>query len=68
VVDGRPALAEEVRRAEEIRSYVQEQFRQLLDTSDFVDALPGYLLPDEGSQRRIALILDRLTAIAGRAS
>jgi hypothetical protein len=33
-------------------------------TPAFVDALPGYLFPDQASQARISILLERLKKIA----
>lgn len=65
VVDGRPELSEELRLAtKDVRSYVAAEVRQLLETRPFIDALPGYLLPDEASQGRIGILLARLREIS----
>ena len=62
VVDGRPELLEELQSAsEDIRSYIARAIKQMLKAPQFIDALPGYLLPDSASQARIHLLLDRLT-------
>jgi len=37
----------------------------LLDTRSFVDALPGFLLPDAASQARYPVVRERLNALAG---
>lgn len=65
VIDGRPEIVDEQRLAtSDVRSYVASELRQLVRRRDFVDALPGFLLPDTASQRRGPLLLDRMTAIA----
>ena len=65
VIDGRPELASEVRAAcEDVRVYIASGIGRLLNTPTFVDALPGYLLPDHVSQARITLLLERLIALA----
>ena len=65
VVDGRPELTEELRFAsDDVRSYTAEAVRQMLETADFIDALPGYLLPDDASQSRITIVVERLTEIS----
>jgi hypothetical protein len=54
VVDGRPALVTEVQAgAVDLRAYVRAEIHGLLSTPGFLDALPGYLLPDAISQSRI---------------
>jgi hypothetical protein len=65
VIDGREAIVGEIAAANaDLRSYIAEQFRVLLKTAAFHDALPGYLLPDPGSQARLPLLLERIKGIA----
>jgi len=65
VVDGRAELIEEIRAgAEDIRIYIAAEIRKMLAIREFLDALPGYLLPDPASQGRISISLDRLKRIA----
>jgi len=65
VVDGRATLLSEVRAEQhELRKYVRREISSLLTTSSFIDALPGYLLPDAASQSRISVILKRLEDLA----
>jgi hypothetical protein len=64
VMDGRPELAEEIRSGpEDVRAYIGAEFRKLLATLEFLDALPGYLLPDQASQARVSILLERLRKI-----
>jgi hypothetical protein len=61
VVDGRAELAEEVRRASpELRKYLSSEFEALLANRDFLEALPGQLLPDAASQQRLGLVVQRM--------
>jgi hypothetical protein len=65
VVDGRAELVEEIRAGpEDVRSYIAAEIRKLFATREFLDALPGYLLPDQASQARVSILLDRLKNIA----
>ena len=65
VVDGRPELVSEIGAAEpEVRAFIAGEIRTLLRAPDFVDAVPGFLLPDAASQARRALLEGRLRAIA----
>jgi len=64
VVDGREAIIEEIARSGEVRFYIGDQFRSLLGTPAFVDALPGYLLPDASSQNRLPILLNMLREIS----
>jgi predicted nucleotidyltransferase len=65
IVDGRPALVTEVHAgAVDLRVYVRTTINGLLGTPGFLDALPGYLLPDRASQSRIGIVLRRLEELA----
>ncbi len=65
VIDGRAEIIEEISRApEDVRDYISGKIRGLLNTRQFLDALPGYLLPDEASQGRLRILMERLTQIA----
>lgn len=65
LVDGRSELVSELRSAPaDVRSYIAEAVSEMLKTTDFMDALPGYLLPDAASQSRISILLERLTDIS----
>jgi hypothetical protein len=65
VVDGRAELVEEIcAGAENVRAYTAAEIRKLLGIRQFLDALPGYLLPDQASQARVSILLERLKKIA----
>jgi hypothetical protein len=65
VVDGRHSLIKEVQAApNDLSLYLIEAMRVLLDEPRFLDALPGYLLPDSASQSRIALLLSKLQELS----
>lgn len=64
VLDGRREVVDEVRQsAPQLRRYLSDEFVSLLATSDFLDALPGYLLPDAASQERLRIVLDRIRSL-----
>ena len=64
VVDGRPALIDELRGAPgELRTYITMEISSLLDTPGFLDALPGYLPGDSASQSRVPIVIDLLEAL-----
>jgi hypothetical protein len=42
VIDGREAIVDEITAAIDLRRYIAEQFRTLLGTSAFIDAVPGH--------------------------
>lgn len=65
VIDGRPELVEEVEAvARPVREYIAAAFRELLANPDFVEALPGFLLPDRASQGRRPTIERRMKSLA----
>jgi len=65
VMDGRAELVEEIRDGvEDVRAYIAAEIRKLLAVREFLDALPGYLLPDPASQARVSILLERLKKIA----
>lgn len=61
VIDGRPELVDEVHLAPaDLQQYLSDEFRDLLSNRDFLEALPGHLLPDAASQERLSLVLERI--------
>ncbi len=65
VVDGRSVLIDEIEQApSDVRSYISSEVRKLLQINAFMDALPGYLLPDAASQGRLVNLIARLERIA----
>ena len=57
VLDGRPEIVSDVAAASsKVRDYIAAEIRALLDDRDFIEALPGFLLPDAASQSRRALL------------
>jgi predicted nucleotidyltransferase len=61
VVDGRPEIVEEVRLAPaDLQKYLSNEFQALLSNRDFLEALPGHLLPDAASQQRMSLVVNRM--------
>lgn len=65
VIDGRSELLREIQSSsKDVRSFIASTVARLLDSNQFIDALPGYLLPDAISQARIKILLQRLGEIA----
>jgi predicted nucleotidyltransferase len=61
VIDGRAELAEEVHAAAaDLQKYLSREFGSLLSDRNFMEALPGHLLPDAASQQRLGLVLKRM--------
>lgn len=49
---------------EDVRLYIAGAIKGLLEADQFMDALPGYLLPDAASQARLSILLERLRQIS----
>jgi predicted nucleotidyltransferase len=65
VIDGRAEIIDEISRTpEDVREYISGKVAGLLETRQFLDALPGYILPDDASQGRLKILMERLTEIA----
>lgn len=65
VVDGRPELLEELRLArDDVRTYVADAIARMLKARQFIDAIPGFLMPDSASQARISQLLATLTQMS----
>ncbi|MBC7621836.1 MAG: hypothetical protein H7232_00435 [Aeromicrobium sp.] len=65
VVDGRATLREEAMQSPtDLRAYLATEFRQLLDSRDFMDALPGQLPTDLGSQARVPGLIKKLKQLS----
>lgn len=65
VIDGRAAIVEEIRSApRKVCSYISGKVTDFLNNEKFLDALPGHLPPDEASQTRIGMLLEKLKEIA----
>lgn len=64
IVNGRPELLREVQATSpEVRDYLRSSVATWLGDEPFLDALPGFLAGDEGTQLRAPMILERLRAI-----
>ena len=65
VVDGHAEIVTEIHAGpEDVRTYIASEITKLPATQAFVDALPGYLLPDQASQARVSILLERLKKLA----
>ena len=65
IIDGRSTTVAEVRaQTPELQKYIRIEISRLLARQGFLDALPGYLLPDAASQSRVSTVLARLEELA----
>ena len=64
VLDGRPEIVEEVWSCDQkLRGHLQVRLAALVKDERFLEALPGHMPGDAGSQARVPIILQRLKAI-----
>ncbi len=69
VLDGRPELEDEIAEsAQEIRGYVCNRLRDFVDDPLFIEALPGHLPGDAGSQARLPMLTEKLRRLAASTS
>lgn len=65
VLEGRAEIVADARSTEpEVQQFLAAEFSSLLASWEFLEALPGYLLPDAASQQRVALVLERMRQLA----
>jgi predicted nucleotidyltransferase len=65
VIDGRKSLLDETAQSPlELRKYLASEFKQLVENRDFMDALPGQLLTDRGSQARLPSLINKLRQLS----
>ena len=65
VLDGRPELENEVLGATtDVRSYVCDRIGDLMNDRQFLDAIPGHLPGDPGSQARLPDLVEKLERLA----
>ena len=65
ILDGRSEVLDEIGQApDELRVHLAQRFQKLLDNQRFREALPGNMPPDEASQARVPIIMERMSEIA----
>jgi len=66
LINGRPELVNEIAATStELRNYLVTRLQTLLQTPDFIEALPGHLQGDAASQARLPIILKRIQQMTG---
>jgi len=64
LLDGRSEIVEEVKgSSRKIKTSLMNEFKRLLDNHEFIEALPGHLPPDEASQQRVQIVVERMRQI-----
>ncbi|HEX5036743.1 MAG TPA: hypothetical protein VFX30_06260 [bacterium] len=65
VIDGRPEIIDDTLGApKDLQDYLKDRFKRLLKTNKFLEALPGHLPPDDASQKRLSLVIERIRSLA----
>lgn len=66
VLEGRLSIVEEVGAGgTALRSYLAQQFASIIAAPDFTNVLPGLVAYDELHSRRVAAVMNRISAIVG---
>ena len=69
LINGRVEILEEVKNSEpDLKDYIIKSLKGFLENELFLEALPGHLLPDQASQGRRSIILERIKKIVAVAS
>jgi hypothetical protein len=65
VIDGRPTITKEIQASDaEVRALIAKIIADLLKDRRFMDALPGYLLPDAANQGRLTQLESLLETLS----
>lgn len=65
VLDGRREIVDEIKSSsDELKTFLARTFRIFLTDENFLDAIPGQLLPDQANQARVPRLLKILEEIA----
>ena len=65
LINGRVEIVEEIKNsAADLKEFITNSFQGFLDEELFLEALPGHLLPDQASQARLSIILERIKKVA----
>ena len=65
IINGRAEILEDIKNSEpDLKDFIIKSFQGFLEDELFLDALPGHLLPDQASQNRRSIILERIKKIA----
>ncbi len=65
VLDGRREIVDEIKSSsDELKTFLSRTFRIFLADENFLDAIPGQLLPDHANQARLPRLLNLLEEIA----
>ena len=64
LINGRVEIIEDIKNSEaDLKEFIINSLKGFLDEELFLEALPGHLLPDQASQARRSIILERINKI-----
>jgi hypothetical protein len=64
LINGRVEIIEEIKNSEaDLKEFIINTLKGFVDDDLFLEALPGHLLPDQASQGRRSIILERIKII-----
>jgi predicted nucleotidyltransferase len=65
-INGRVEILEDIENSEpDLKTFIIKSLQGFLEDELFLEALPGHLLPDQASQGRRSIILERIKKIVG---
>ncbi len=65
-INGRVEILEDIQNSEQdLKAFIIKSLQGFLEDELFLEALPGHLLPDQASQGRRSIILERIKKIVG---
>ena len=65
LINGRVELLEDIKDSEpDLKAFIIKSLQGFLEDELFLEAVPGHLLPDQASQGRRSIILERIKKIA----
>jgi hypothetical protein len=63
-INGRAEVIEDIKNSEpDLKDFIVKSLQGFLEDEFFLEALPGHLLPDQASQARRSIILERIKKI-----
>jgi len=64
LINGRVEIIEDIQTSKaDLKEFIINSLQGFLDDELFLEALPGHLLPDQASQGRRSIILERIKKI-----
>jgi predicted nucleotidyltransferase len=64
LLDGRDTIVEEINACpSELIDYLSKKFHEFITEEQFLDSIPGHLPPDDASQERMPLVIERINRI-----